>query len=149
MSVVLYNSPYSFDGLHTISLIFFFFNILLFFLFLLATFLRYTLYPSSLSTMLLSPAQSLYLGTMPMGLSTIITMIVISVVPYYGTWAVWLAWVLWWVDAFLSILSCFGVPLLMYVSLSLSLPPLLSLYHGFICLYFFIIFHCFFFIYSV
>lgn len=40
---------------------------------------------------------------MPMGLATIINMIVFVCVPAWGSWAATLAWTLWWIDVVLSL----------------------------------------------
>ena len=61
---------------------------LLFTAFLLMSILRYTLYPEIWLAMVKHPAQSLFLGTFPMGLATIINMIVFVCVPAWGPWTV-------------------------------------------------------------
>ena len=58
--------------------------------FLLISILRYTIYPEIWFAMIRHPAQSLFLGTFPMGLATIINMIVFVCVPAWGTWAIYL-----------------------------------------------------------
>ncbi|KAH8665866.1 voltage-dependent anion channel [Tricladium varicosporioides] len=60
--------------------------------------------------MIRHPAQSLFLGTFPMGLATIINMIVFVCVPSWGYRAVQLAWALWWFDMAVSLACCMYVP---------------------------------------
>lgn len=48
--------------------------------------------------MIRHPVQSLFLGTFPMGLATIVNMVVFVCVPAWGHRFVTLAWVLWWID---------------------------------------------------
>jgi hypothetical protein len=50
------------------------------------------------------------LGTIPMGLATIINMIVFVCVPVWGAWAVTFAWALWWVDVVLAVATNFYLP---------------------------------------
>ncbi|EME40420.1 hypothetical protein DOTSEDRAFT_136670 [Dothistroma septosporum NZE10] len=109
-SILLHNIPYNGHWLQYISYIIFALNVLLFILFLVISILRYTLYPKIFLAMIRHPAQSLFLGTFPMGLATIINMIVFVCVPAWeGNW--WkLAWVLWWIDAAFSLGTCFALP---------------------------------------
>jgi len=114
LAVLLELCPYSFYGLSTIATIIFILNICIFLVFLCVTVARYVMYPFMWWRMLYHPAQSLFLGTFPMGLATIINGIVLIVVPTYGNWAVQLAWALWWLDVVISLVSCFGVPMVMF-----------------------------------
>lgn len=59
-------------------------NVSLFILFLFMSILRYTLYPKIWAVMLRHPTQSLFLGTFPMGLATIVNMVVFVCVPAWG-----------------------------------------------------------------
>lgn len=90
VSVLLHNLPYNGIWLYWISIVIFALNVLLFILFLVISLLRYILYPQIWSVMIRHPAQSLFLGTFPMGLATIVNMIVFVCVPAWGTWAVYL-----------------------------------------------------------
>jgi hypothetical protein len=90
VSILLHNLPYNGIWLYWISVIIFALNVLLFTLFIVISILRYTLYPRIWSVMIRHPAQSLFLGTFPMGLATIVNMIVFVCVPAWGTWAVYL-----------------------------------------------------------
>lgn len=116
-SILLYNLPYNGTWLQYISRIIFALNVLLFTIFLLISVLRYTLYPKIWTSMLRHPAQSLFIGTFPMGLATIINMIVFVCVPAWGGawWKV--AWALWWFDAAVSLATCLTLPFIMYAHL--------------------------------
>ncbi|GAB7365731.1 hypothetical protein MBLNU230_g7068t1 [Neophaeotheca triangularis] len=109
-SILLHNLPYNGSWLQYISYILFALNVLLFVVFLIISILRYTLYPSIWLLMVRHPAQSLFLGTFPMGLATIINMIVFVCVPsWQGEW--WkVAWALWWIDSAIAVLCCFYLP---------------------------------------
>ncbi|RMY20197.1 hypothetical protein D0866_12606 [Hortaea werneckii] len=100
-SILLHNLPYNGIWLHYISYVLFALNVLLFTVFSLISLLRYTLYREIWHAMIQHPAQSLFIGTFPMGLATIVNMIAFVCVPAWGgaTWT--LAWALWWIDTWL------------------------------------------------
>ncbi|WPH02542.1 Hypothetical protein R9X50_00540700 [Acrodontium crateriforme] len=109
-SILLHNLPYNGRWLQYISYVLFALNVLLFLSFLSISIVRYTLWPKIWTLMIRHPAQSLFLGTFPMGLATIINMIVFVCVPAWGgnTWK--LAWGLWWIDAVISVATCWYLP---------------------------------------
>ncbi|KAI9747521.1 MAG: Aspartokinase, partial [Chaenotheca gracillima] len=110
VSILLHNLPYNGVWLYWISVVVFALNVLLFMTFLLISALRYLVYPEIWVAMIRHPAQSLFLGTFPMGLATIVNMIVFVCVPAWGTPAVYLAWALWWVDVVIAVFTCFYLP---------------------------------------
>jgi C4-dicarboxylate transporter/malic acid transport protein len=124
LSILFVTIPYSFYGLTTIATIFYILNIVLFLVFLALTIARYVLYPWVFTRMLKHSSQSLFVGTLPMGLATIVNATVLIAVPTYGDWALNLAWALWWLDVALSILSCFGIPIVMFHMHTLSLDKM-------------------------
>ncbi|KAJ5215585.1 uncharacterized protein N7498_001992 [Penicillium cinerascens] len=109
-SILLNTLPYNGRWLYWISVVIFCLNVLLFGIFLTITILRYLLYPSILKVMVTHPAQSMLLGTFPMGFATIINMVCFVCVPAWGDWAAYFAWGMWIADAIVSVLTCFGVP---------------------------------------
>ena len=111
-SILLHNLPYNGPWLFWISVVIFCLNICLFIIFTGISILRYTLFRGLFSAMLRHPVQSLFCGTFPMGLATIINMIVFVCVPYWGQWVTTLAWVLWWVDSVIAIATCVYLPFL-------------------------------------
>jgi len=114
MSVLLHTSPHRFRGETTIGTALYVTNIATFLLFAAITVARYAVFPWGFRRMLLHPTQSLYLGTIPMGLATIVNATVVIAVPRYGAWVLYLTWALWWVDVALTVISVVGVPLLMF-----------------------------------
>jgi tellurite resistance protein TehA-like permease len=88
VSILLHNLPYNGRWLYWISVVIFCLNVALFVLFLSISVLRYTLYPALWKAMIRHPAQSLFLGTFPMGLATIVNMVVFVCVPAWGDGAV-------------------------------------------------------------
>ena len=88
VSILLHNLPYNGRWLYWISVIIFCLNVALFILFLFISTVRYTVYPEIWRVMIRHPAQSLFLGTFPMGLATIVNMVVFVCVPAWGNGAV-------------------------------------------------------------
>jgi len=96
--------------LEIISIVFFVLNIVLFTVIFGITVLRYILYPATWRLMLDHPVQSLFLGTLPMGFSTIVNMFALVCVPRWGGSAPQITWAMWWIDAIVSLACCFGLP---------------------------------------
>lgn len=63
--------------------------------------------------MIRHPAQSLFLGTFPMGLATIVNMMAFVCVPAWGGqwWKV--TWAIWWIDAAIGVACCFSLPFIL------------------------------------
>jgi len=114
VSMLLHTSPFRFRGMEAVGTALFILNILLFSMFSVLTAARFCIFPWAFSRMLKHPVESLFLGTCPMGLATIINMIVFVAVPKYGEWARRLVWVLWWIDVVLTLLCTFGLPVIMF-----------------------------------
>src|SRR5689334_21705129 len=77
LSLMLHQIPFHAHWLDIVSEIAFVLNILLFLLFTFISVLRYTMYPQLFPAVLRHPHQSLFLATFPVGLGTIINMIVL------------------------------------------------------------------------
>lgn len=115
VSILLFDIPYQKSWLYWLSVGIFLLNVLLFVMFLIPTILRYTLYTPIIPSMLQDLGQSLFISTIPMGLSTIISMLVQVGEPFFGQSIVTLAWILWWIEIVLSIACCVTIPfLIMY-----------------------------------
>ena len=109
-SILLHNLPYNGRWIYWISVALFCLNILLFLLFTIISVVRYTVFRGLFSAMLSHPVQSMFLGTIPMGLATIVNMTVFVCVPAWGDWATTLAWTLWWIDVVVSVATCMYLP---------------------------------------
>lgn len=120
LSIMLHQLPYNGHWLQVISVIFFVLNLCLFVLFTVISCLRYTLYPHIFPAVLRHPHQSLFLATFPVGLATLINMIILVCVPIWGHGMATLAWVLWWIDSVIALMACFHLTYVMSVS---SPPP--------------------------
>ena len=55
----------------------------------------------------------MFIGTFPMGLTTIINMICFVCVPVWGAWVPYFAWGLWIFDAAVSVLTAVSLPFLL------------------------------------
>ena len=121
MSILLHTSPHRFKGETVIGTALFLANVAIFLLFAAVTAARYAAFPWAFRRLLAHPSQSLFLGTVPMALATIVNGTALIAVPEYGQWARDLSWALWWVDVALTVASVAVVPLLMFRSHTLTL----------------------------
>ena len=96
--------------LNILSIIFFILNVLIFTVIFAISILRYTLYPATWKLMIRHPAQSLFLGTLPMGFATLVNLFVAHCVPAWGGRTPYIAAVLWGLDAVVSVMCCLGLP---------------------------------------
>ncbi|KAI9068273.1 hypothetical protein FKP32DRAFT_173940 [Trametes sanguinea] len=112
ISILFNNSPYAQDSpvIKAFTFIFFFLNLALFVVFNLLTIARYIIFPDIWSLMIHHPVQSLFVGTYPMGLSTLLNIAVGFLYQRYhfgGRGFLYAMWGLWWFDVFLSIACAF------------------------------------------
>lgn len=114
-SMLFYSLPYNAAWLYWISVVIFVLNICLFSLGVLIMAVRFTLYPEIFRVMVTHPAQSMFIGTFPMGFCTIITMFVHVCVPAWGSWAKSLALAMWIIDVIVAVASALFLPFMMYV----------------------------------
>ncbi|KAJ6084556.1 hypothetical protein N7486_011356 [Penicillium sp. IBT 16267x] len=113
VSILLHNLPYNAVWIYWISVVIFALNVLLFTLGCIITILRYALYPDIFMAMITHPVQSMFIGTFPMGLATIINMIVLVCVPAWGEWTRYVAWGLWIFDAVISVMTALSLPFIL------------------------------------
>ena len=103
VSLLFISIPFQSHWLYWLSVLFFILNTLLFTLALLASILRYTLYPAIWTVMIRDSTNSLFLGTIPMGFATLLRMWTLVCVPAWGEWAATLVWALWIVDSVVAV----------------------------------------------
>ncbi|KAJ6257416.1 hypothetical protein Dda_8306 [Drechslerella dactyloides] len=101
VSVLLYIMPYNARWVQYIAIAMFCLNIVCFIAFSIISLLRYTMFPGLWSFMIQHPVQSLFIGTFPMGLSTIINMMILACLQW-GDGMLIFAWALWWIDVAIS-----------------------------------------------
>lgn len=123
--IVLHDQFLQFAGLDTIVNILFGLNTFIFLFFSVITILRYVIWPSKFKEVIMHPVDCMFLGAFPMGLSTLINLTALIIIPNTGKRYITALWVVWWIDAALSALSIVVVSFLMYVSCLTS--PLLAL----------------------
>ena len=91
-----------------------YFNILLFILFSVLYGLRWAFYPHEAKQIFLHPSMSLFLGTIPMAMATILNGFLKYGQPIYGDTAIQIAQTLWYADVVLALLVAWAVPFAMY-----------------------------------
>ncbi|KAI8878229.1 tellurite resistance protein-like permease [Backusella circina FSU 941] len=114
LSILLENFPFQFNGLHTIAIVVFLINVVLYTLFTLMIVARSIIFPYTVRLMFNHPSQSLFIGAIPMGFTTIVSFTVVGLTQHFD-WAIELAFVLWIIDLFLSMFSCIVVPYYFFV----------------------------------
>src|ERR1700709_1523039 len=103
VSIAIRKLPYNAHWLEIISEIFFVLNIILFLACSIMSGLRYAMYPELWGALLRDKNGSIFLGTVPTGLFTIIDMVVLVCVPAWGHGMATFAWALWWIDTVLAV----------------------------------------------
>ncbi|KZT10620.1 uncharacterized protein LAESUDRAFT_671957 [Laetiporus sulphureus 93-53] len=119
VSALFNNYPYAHGSspMKILSVIFFLLNVVLFVLFNLFTICRYTFWPEIWPKMLRHPVQSLFLGTYPMGLATILNVAAALVSVEYrfgGNAFLYFVWACWWFDVVLSFTCAFPLMHIMF-----------------------------------
>jgi C4-dicarboxylate transporter/malic acid transport protein len=125
---LLHQLPYQFPGLGIIANVIFGINVVLFIVFLAISIARYTIWPTMGPTMLFHPSQSLFLGTFPMALSTIVAMCALSCVPAWGSGFATFTWILWWIDVVLALAICVGIPFVQFTRHDQSFKNILGIW---------------------
>jgi len=117
ISALIHNFPYGKGSpiITVFTLIIFFLNLVLFVLISLATVARYALFPDIWSKMLRHPAQSLFVGAAPMGVTTLITIALDmnQETGVGGSGLLYFLWGCWWIDSAVSFLCAFGMVYMM------------------------------------
>lgn len=115
MSILLNTLPYNARWLYWVSVVIFALNVLLFAIFCTITALRYILYPEIFRPAVLHPVQSMYIGTFPMGITTMINMFCFVCVPVWGEWSRGFIWGIWIFVAVFSVILALLMPFVLYV----------------------------------
>jgi C4-dicarboxylate transporter/malic acid transport protein len=118
VSLVLTALPQSFPGQHALAVSLWYVDIVLYAVFAAMFAARWIFYPETIKPLLHHPLQSMFLGTLPMGLAPIINGMVLFAGPHFGAGAYSLAYGLWCVDALLAVVVAVGVPYLMFTEQS-------------------------------
>jgi len=137
VSILLFNLPYPYettpDGRTLpewtmwLSVAVFILNVVLFLIITVIGVLRYAMYPQAWNIMVRHPVKSLFLGTFPMGFSTIGVSFSNICVAHFGWggpsgWAEMFNWAMWWIDSILSVAVAIGVAYMIITSHRIKLP---------------------------
>ncbi|KAK7472540.1 Plasma membrane sulfite pump involved in sulfite metabolism [Stygiomarasmius scandens] len=132
ISILFHVFPYGHsEGMQITSLAIMFLNLVLFLLFSVITIARYCLFPNVWRFMIHHPVQSLYIGTFPMGATTILNIAVGVIHEHYGFGGkpfLYFIWACWWANVAISLLCCFGMLHFMKTSQNHSLQSMTAVW---------------------
>lgn len=114
LALVLNQFPLPIPGLHAVGTGLWLFNIALFVTFSVLYGARWVMFPAEARRIYTHSAASMFFGTIPMGLATIVNGFLAFGIGLIGDQAVAIATGLWWFDAALSLVIGVGVPYLMF-----------------------------------
>ncbi|VEF10065.1 C4-dicarboxylate transporter/malic acid transport protein [Pseudomonas fluorescens] len=114
LALALAQLPVAIPGLHSVAEGLWLFNILLFTLFTAAYAARWMLFFDEARRIFGHSTVSMFFGTIPMGLATIINGFLLFGLPRWGEGVVQIAEVLWWIDVALSLACGVLIPYMMF-----------------------------------
>jgi len=114
LALALAQLPVAIPGLHAVAEGLWLFNILLFTLFTLAYAARWILFFDEARRIFGHSTVSMFFGTIPMGLATIINGFLLFGLPRWGDGVIHLAEVLWWLDVAMSLACGVLIPYMMF-----------------------------------
>jgi C4-dicarboxylate transporter/malic acid transport protein len=114
LALALAQLPLAIPGLHVIAEGLWLFNILLFTLFTAAYAARWILFFDEARRIFGHSTVSMFFGTIPMGLATIINGFLLFGLPRWGDGVIHLAEVLWWIDVAMSLACGVLIPYMMF-----------------------------------
>ncbi|WP_150618471.1 TDT family transporter [Pseudomonas fluorescens] len=114
LALSLANLPVAIPGLHAVAEGLWLFNILLFSLFTVAYAARWILFFDEARRIFGHSTVSMFFGTIPMGLATIINGFLLFGLPRWGEGVIQLAEVLWWLDVAMSLACGVLIPYMMF-----------------------------------
>ena len=114
LALALANVPVAIPGLHAVAEGLWLFNILLFTLFTVAYAARWILFFDEARRIFGHSTVSMFFGTIPMGLATIINGFLLFGLPRWGEGVIQLVEVLWWIDVAMSLACGVLIPYMMF-----------------------------------
>lgn len=114
LALALAQLPLAIPGLHAVAEGLWLFNILLFTLFTFAYAARWILFFDEARRIFGHSTVSMFFGTIPMGLATIINGFLLFGLPRWGEGVIHLAEVLWWLDVAMSLACGVLIPYMMF-----------------------------------
>ncbi|MFG1463166.1 TDT family transporter [Xanthobacter sp. DSM 24535] len=128
LALALNQFPVDIPALHLIGRTLWMFNVLLFTLFSCMYAARWIFFFDEASLIFRHPVVSMFFGTIPMGLATIINGFIAFGIPMWGDPALAIAHVLWWIDVAMSIACGLLVPFLMFTRQDHSLEKMTAVW---------------------
>ncbi|MBF4555126.1 MAG: TDT family transporter [Pseudomonadales bacterium] len=114
LALALAQVPVAIPGLHTLAEALWLFNIFLFVLFTALYAARWTLFFDEARRIFGHSTVSMFFGTIPMGLATIINGFLVFGLPRWGDGVIQIAEVLWWLDVAMSLACGVLIPYMMF-----------------------------------
>jgi C4-dicarboxylate transporter/malic acid transport protein len=114
LALALAQLPIAIPGLHAVAEGLWLFNILLFTLFTAAYAARWIVFFDEARRIFGHSTVSMFFGTIPMGLATIINGFLVFGLPRWGDGVIHLAEVLWWIDVAMSLACGVLIPYMMF-----------------------------------
>jgi len=114
LALALVQLPVAIPGLHAVAEGLWLFNILLFVLFTAAYTARWVLFFDEARRIFGHSTVSMFFGTIPMGLATIINGFLVFGLPRWGDGVIHVAEVLWWLDVAMSLACGVLIPYMMF-----------------------------------
>ena len=128
LALALNQFPLAIPGLAAIGCALWLANIALFALFTALYAARWLLHFDEASLIVRHPVMSMFLGTIPMGLATIINGFIAFGIPLFGAAALSIAATLWWIDVALAVACGTIVPFLMFTRQEHSLERMTAVW---------------------
>ncbi len=128
LALALNQFPLEIQGLHAIARALWLANIGLFTLFAVVYAARWLLYFDEAKRIFRHPVMSMFFGTIPMGLATIINGFLAFGIPLWGAAAISIATTLWWIDVVLAVACGTLIPFLMFTRQDHSLDRMTAVW---------------------
>ena len=128
VALILAHFSYASSLFYRLGMMLWIFNSVLFSVFSVLYLARWFFYPEEAKQILSHPTMSLFLGTIPMALATVLNGFLSYGVPLFGEFVVLIALKLWYVDVLLAILVGWIVPFCMFSRQQHTLPTMTAMW---------------------
>lgn len=128
VALILAHFPFASSSFYRLGMMLWVFNSALFIVFSVLYLARWFFYPEEAKQILSHPTMSLFLGTIPMALATVLNGFLSYGVPLFGELAVLIALKLWYLDVLLAIVVGWIVPFCMFSRQQHTLPSMTAMW---------------------
>jgi len=128
VALILAHFPFASSSFYRLGMMLWIFNSALFIVFSVLYLARWFFYPEEAKQILSHPTMSLFLGTIPMALATVLNGFLSYGMPLFGELAVLIALKLWYLDVLLAILVGWIVPFCMFSRQQHTLPSMTAMW---------------------